>query len=315
MSIQLSFCSLELNQKKTTRTKIFLEEMNKIIPWNDILSLVQSWKSESHTGRKGYLPETLLRMYLIQQWYGYSDEQTEDEIIEKISFQKFLNIDYTNDIPDATTLCRFREWMVKNTIQEKIFSLIMKYFDQKGMILKKGTMVDATIIKSPSSTKNIGKKRDVDASSTKKGSNYQFGYKTHIGMDQGSKIIRKVRVTTAKIHDSDMYDEVLSGDEKFVCADKGYFQKERKQKMRKNGICCMILDRSVRGKTLSHKQKKRNKKLSSVRALVETPFHIIKNIFHWGKTRYKGLQKNRAHYTGLCAWYNVYIMRKTLILQ
>lgn len=304
-------------REKETRSQRFLTEMDKVLPWGRFLNHIKKWKKEEiSAGRNGFLPETLLRMWLLQQFYALSDEQVEDEIYDKLSFQSFVGIDLGDAIPDATTLCRFRNWLTKNQVQSKLLKEVNLYLEEKGLILKKGTIMDATTIKASSSTKNEKKKRDPEAGSTKKGNTWSFGYKVHTGVDAGgSKIIRQAKVTTAKIHDSDMFDKLLSGDEQIVLGDKGYFKGERKTKMRAQGIFCGILDRAVRGHKLSSKQTKRNKKLSSVRASVEHPFHVIKNIFGWAKTRYKGILKNTEHFIGLCALQNLYISRKKLKLM
>jgi len=304
-------------REKETRTWRFLQEMDTVIPWVRFLNIIKKWKKEeTKVGRNGFDPETLLRMWLLQQWYAMSDEETEDRIYDQYSFQMFLGVDYGDPIPDATTLCRFRNWLTKNKIQSKLLKEVNLFLEEKGLLLKKGTIMDATTIKASSSTKNEKKERDPDASSTKKGNTWSFGYKVHTGVDAGgSKIIRQAKVTTAKVHDSSMFDELLSGDEKIVLGDKGYFNETRKTQLREEGIFCGILDRAVRGKKLSSHQQKRNKKLSSVRASVEHPFHVIKNIFGWTKTRYKGIVKNTEHFIGLCALQNIFISRKKLKLM
>jgi len=311
---QSSLSAFHLREKET-RSHRFLAEMDKVLPWVRFLNHIKKWKKEEITaGRKGFEPERLLRMWLLQQFYALSDEQVEDGIYENLSFQSFVGIDLGDAIPDATTLCRFRDWLTRNEMQTKLLKEVNHFLGEKGLILKKGTIMDATTIKAPSSTKNEKKERDPDASSTKKGNTWSFGYKVHTGVDAGSRIIRTAKVTTAKIHDSAMFEELLSGDERMVGADKGYFNSERKRDLRAKGIFCGILDRAVRGHKLSSKQQKRNKKLSSVRAYVEHPFHVLKNIFHWPKTRYKGLVKNTQHFIGLCALQNIYISRKKLLM-
>lgn len=310
---QSSFSAFHFREKET-RSWRFLQEMEKVLPWGRFVNHIKKWKKEEmKAGRKGFSPGTLLRMWLLQQWYGMSDEETEDRIYDQYSFQMFLAIDVGQPIPDATTLCRFREWLIHHEVQSKLLREVNKFLEEKGLLLKKGSIADATIIHASSSTKNEAKKRDPDASSTKKGNQYHFGYKLHAGVDAGSRIIRKARVTTAKTHDSEIFEELLSGDERFVSGDKGYFQRARKTELRRRGIFCGILDRAVRGKKLSLKQRKRNKKLSGIRAAVEHPFHVMKNIFGWAKTRYKGLSKNTAHFIGLCALQNLYVSRKKLL--
>ncbi len=311
--MQLSFNAFHFREK-TTRAEKFLSEVDKVLPWKVILPVLSKWK-QADTGRKGFPPEAIFRMWLLQNWYGLSDEGIEDEIYDKLSFQKFMRIDLGQPIPDSTTLCRFRDWMNENNIQEKLFKKINKVLEKKGIIIKKGTIEDATIINAPKNKKNQKKKwLDKEASSTKKNNQWYRGYKLHTGIDVGSQIIRTAKITTAKVSDHDCFDELLSGDEKAVFADKGYYKQDRKRELRKKGIFCGILDKPGPGKKLSSSQEKRNKKLSSVRAFGEHQFNIIKNRFHYQKVRYVGLFKNTAHMMGLCFLHNLTITRKHPLL-
>jgi len=301
-------------KQKTTRTKKFLTEIEAAIPWAAFLKYLKQWKT-LETGRKGYAAETMFRMWLLQNFYGLSDEQTEDELYDKLSFQEFLKIDLGQSIPDATTLCRFREWLNENKIQEKLFKKLNKLLEKKELILKKGTIEDATIIEAPKNKSNSKKKwLDEDASSTKKNNRWYRGYKLNTGVDAGSNIIRKAIISTAKKSDSDYFDDLLSGDEGAVFTDKGYYSQERKRRLRKQGIFCGILDKASAKHKLSSSQQKRNRKLSSVRAFGEHQFNIIKNRFHCKKVRYVGLIKNTAHLLGLCFLHNLTIKRKQLAL-
>lgn len=310
--MQQSFSAFHFREK-VTRTQRFLREMEKIIPWNILIPLVQSWKV-SEVGRKGFDPETLLRMWLLQNWYGLSDEEVEDRLYETLSFQEFLKIDLGSPIPDATTLCRFRDFLNEKKIQEKLFQEVNRFLDHKGLLVKKGTLEDATIIESPKNRDNQKKGLfDDDASSTKKNNRWYRGYKLHTGTDLGSQLIRKVKVTTAKVHDGKCFDDLLSGDEKAVFADKAYYSQERKSTLRKQNIFCGILDRAHRGTPLSSAQKKRNRKFSRVRGFVEHPYSVIKNRLKYAKTRYVGLLKNTAHMFGICMLYNLITVRRKLI--
>lgn len=307
--MQQSFSAFHFRDK-VTRTRKFLAEMEKVIPWNLVLALAQDWKT-AEVGRKGFSSEIMLRMWFLQNWYGLSDEEVEDRLYESMSFQQFLKIDLGSPIPDATTLCRFREWMNEHGVQKKLFENVNDFLDQKGLFVKKGTMEDATIISAPKNRKNEKKRfHDEDASNTRKNAQWYRGYKLHTGVDIGSKLIRKAKTTTAKVNDSTCFEDLLSGDERAVFADKGYYQEERKWRLRKQGIFCGILDRTHRGKKLSSHQLKRNRKLSKIRAFVEHPFNIIKHRFKYAKTRYVGLMKNSAHMFGICMLHNLYVVRK-----
>lgn len=301
-------------KNKTTRSKKFLTEMEAAIPWAAFLKYLKQWKT-AETGRKGYSAETMLRIWFLQNFYGLSDEQTEDELYDKLSFQEFLKLDLGQPIPDATTLCRFRDWLTQNRIQEKLFRKLNKLLDKKGLILKKGVIEDATIVEAPKNKSNTEKKwMDEEASSTKKGNRWYRGYKLHTGVDAGSNFIRKAITTTAKCSDISCFRKLLSGDEQAVFADKGYYNKEHKRMLRQQGIFCGILDKASRHRKLSNSQQKRNKKLSSVRAFGEHQFNIIKNRFNCHKVRYVGLAKNTAHLTGLCLLHNLVILKRKYCL-
>ena len=307
--MQNSFNALFFRER-TTRCQKFLIEIDAILPWKIIIPLLDTWK-QANTGRKGFDSETIFRMWLLQNWHGLSDEATEDAVYDRMSFQQFMKLDLGHPIPDSTTLCRFRDWMNTQDIQEKLFHAVNKELENKNIIIKKGTIEDATIINAPKNKSNSKKKWiDTDASSTRKNNQWYRGYKLHTGIDIGSNIIRQAMITTAKTSDHDCFHDLLSGDERAIFADKGYYKKERKRQLRKQNIFCGILDKASPGKRLSKSQNKRNKKLSSVRAFGEHQFNIIKNRFHYRKVRYVGLIKNTAHMFGLCLLHNLTIIRK-----
>lgn len=303
-------------REKVTRTQKFLQEMEGVLPWRIFREILRDWKT-ADVGRKGFPPEMMLRMWLLQNWYGLSDEETEERIYEGLSFQLFLGIDYGHPIPDATTLCRFREWMVTRGIQEKLFTVVNEFLAEKGLLVKKGTMEDATVIQTATSRKNEKKAyNDDEAGTTKKGNRWYRGYKLHTGTDTHSRIIHTVTVTPANRHDGSQFDHLLHGKEQAVFADKAYYSEERKCFLRRQGIFCGILDKSHgRGKPLTHRQEERNRKKSRVRSFVEHPYNIIKNKFHVTKTRYIGLTKNTAYFLGLCMLSNLYVVRRNLLLR
>jgi IS5 family transposase len=312
--MQPSFAAFHFREK-ITRTQKFLRDMEQIIPWKILVSLVQNWKT-SEVGRRGFEPETLLRMWLLQNWYGLSDEEVEDRLYETLSFQEFLKIDLGSPIPDATTLCRFRTWTANEHIQEKLFEEVNGFLNARGLFVKKGTLEDATIIESPKNKDNQSKDfLDNDAGHTKKAGRWYRGYKLHTGTDLGSNLIRKLKVTSARVHDSTCFHDLLSGDEKAIFADKAYYSEERKYILRRQNVFCGILDRAHRGKRLSSSQKKRNRKLSSIRAFVEHPYAVIKHRLKYMKTRYRGLLKNTAHMFGICMLYNLVTVRRKLLVQ
>jgi IS5 family transposase len=225
-------------------------------------------------------------MLFIQYLYNLSDPELEDQVNDRLSFQRFIGIDFTTTIPDYTTIWRFKERLIQEGLIEKLFSLIISFIESKGLIIKRGTIVDATIIQS--TTKPLSKEKrdklkenpssqiDSDARSTKKRDKYYFGYKGHIGVDIGSKLIRKRKFTSANVHASQVKDELLSGDEQAIYGDSAYNNADEKREYRKKGVYYGILDKRLRNRKLSSSQKKLNKKKSSIRALVEHPFSYRK---------------------------------------
>ena len=310
---QLTFLSLAQN-KKTLRCERFLNEMNKIIPWNKLCNLIRPYYSTGVLGRK---PMPLLRMikiYCLQQWYQLSDPAMEEAIYDRNSFQKFLELDLLDgSVPDETTILHFRHLLEKNNLMEEIFNMINKFLEEKEFLLKKGTIVDATIISSPSSTKNKDKKRDPEMGSTKKNNKWYFGMKAHIGVDVQNGLVHSCEFTSASIHDRDCLPSLLHGKEEAVFGDKGYYCEKDKRYARDAEVFWGVLDKRKRNKNLSNKQKKKNKKLSSVRSKVEHPFCVIKHLWGYSKTRYKGIKKNALQLLMLFTLSNLYKTRRKLL--
>lgn len=296
---------------KRIRADQFLEEMEKAIPWGRFLGLIcpKYYKKEDNRGRKRADLETLLRIYFLQQWFSLSDLSAEEMVHDRLSFRRFIHIDICETSLDETTIGKFRNFLEENHLTEKMFGIVRRILEEKGLLIKDGTCTDATIIKAPSSTKNQEKKRDPEMSSTKKGANYQFGMKAHIGTDAKSKLIHTVKTTTAKVHDSEVFDELLHGEEHAVFADKAYANKEKKRQWRQQGNYWGVQEKATKGRTLSSAQKKKNRKHSSVRSGVEHPFHTIKCLWKYQKVRYKGLFKNTVQIFTLCFLANLHRVR------
>lgn len=312
---QLSFLSIA-QYRKTLRCEKFLNQMDKVVPWKKLCAIIKPYHEQPKTGRKPIAIERKLRIICLQQWYCLSDPGVEDAIYDRNSFQKFLSIDIlTESVPDETTICNFRNLLQHHGLFEKILSAINKHLEQKGLLMKEGTAVDATLITAPSSTKNQSGKRDPEMSSTRKNGKWHFGMKAHVGVDQKSGLVHSLSTTTAKIHDTRQFDNLLHGEEKAILGDKGYFNSSRKQDLRKQGIFCGILDKASRYTSLSSSQKKRNRKLSSARAIVEHPFQVIKCQWNYRKTRYRGLAKNTGQLHLLFGLYNLFRVRKKLLLN
>jgi IS5 family transposase len=256
----------------------------------------------------------MVRLYFLQQWYGLSDPGMEEALYDIESVRRFAGIELgEQEIPDETTILNFRHLLEKHQLTEKLLAEVNEYLSEKKLLLREGTIVDATLIAAPSSTKNKDKQRDGEMSSTKKGNNYHFGMKVHTGTDSQSGLVHTVKVTTASVHDKQEMDQLLHGEEKAVFGDKGYFSDQDKRSARKTGLFWGVLDKAKSKKRLSHKQKRRNRKLSSIRAKVEHPFRVVKRQFGYIKTRYRGLMKNAVQVFTLFALANLYKVRHALL--
>lgn len=217
----ISAFSDELAQVRTKK-KEFLGQIERIIPWKEWLAIIQPRYYKGERGNKPYPLEAMLRLYLLQNLYDLSDEATVAEAIDSRVFSEFCGVDSSNQVPDGDTLGRFRNLLIRNGLQEKLFRQVVELLQQRGLILKKGTIVDSTIIAVPSSTKNREKQRDPDAHQVKKGHTWHFGYKAHIGVDKDSGLVHTVKATAANVHDVSEASKLLTGEEAVVYGDSGY---------------------------------------------------------------------------------------------
>lgn len=311
---QASFLSLAHSKK--LRCEEFLNEMEKAIPWEEYVELLEPhYRKRGSVGRDKKELQMMLKIYFLQQWYNLSDPLAEESIYDRISFQKFLGIDLLGqEVPDETTILNFRHFLEEYKLAERLFKLTGEILEEKGFILRKGTIVDATIISAPSSTKNSAGKRDEEMRSTKKHGQWYFGMKAHIGVDACSGAVHTVGNTSANEHDKTKMSEMLHGEEYAVFGDKGYYDEKEKRKARKAGIFWGVLDKGKKNSPLSSSQERRNIKMSSIRAKVEHPFRILKCQWKFTKVRYKGLYKNACQIFTLFMLANIYMLRKKLIL-
>lgn len=302
--ITLSALNDELSQVRTKK-KEFLDQIERIIPWDKWFELILPCYYKGERGNKPYDLERMLRIYLIQNLYNLSDMATVAEVIDSRAFSEFCGVESSNQVPDGDTLGRFRNLLIKNGIQEKLFSQVYELLTERGLILKKGTIVDSTIIAAPSSTKNREKKRDPDAHQTKKGNTWHFGYKAHIGVDKDSGLVHTLKVTSANVHDVTMTSELLTGEETSVHRDSGYLGAEKREDaITRNGqgkrIKYRINRRPSQSKNRSARSqgqiKRREREKSSVRAKLEHVFGVVKGQLGFKKTRYRGLRKQIAKF-------------------
>lgn len=300
--MSLSSLSDELSQVRTQK-KEFLSQIDVLIPWVEWMALIQPHYYKGERGNKPYPLEMMLRLYMLQNLYNLADAATVSETIDSRAFSDFCGVDSSNQIPDGDTLGRFRNLLIKYGIQEKLFAQVVERLQSKGLLLKKGTIVDSTLIAAPSSTKNREKQRDPDAHQTKKGNQWYFGYKAHIGVDKDSGLVHTVKVTAANVSDVATASELLTGEEETVYGDSGYLGAEKREdalRKNKNGkkIRYKINRRPSQSKNRSlwsqGQIRRREREKSSVRAKVEHVFAVVKGQLRYRKTRYRGLLKQTA---------------------
>lgn len=312
---QNSFLFIAQNKKKL-RCEKFLEEMGKVVPWDVFRAEIEPYYMEKETGRKRMDLSMMLKIYFLQQWYSLSDREAEEMIYDRNSFQKFLGIDLLSEaVPDETTILNFRHLLEKYKLQKRFFAAVNEHLQSKGFLMKEGTIVDATIIAAPSSTKNKEGKRDSEMTQTRKGNQWYFGMKAHIGVDSKSGLIHSVETTPAKTNDRVPFKKLLHGKEKAIFGDKAYAKQSDKRECRKNGVFWAVKDRASFRHPLSLSQRKRNKKFGSIRSKVEHPFRVLKCQWGYVKVRYKGLFKNTMQLFSLFALANLFCIRKKLLFQ
>lgn len=300
--LSLSALSDELSQVRTKKRE-FLAEIDRIVPWEEWMNLIKPYYYKGARGNKPYDLERMLRIYLVQNLYNLSDMATVAEVIDSRAFSDFCGVESSNQVPDGDTLGRFRNILMRNGIQQELFAQVVELLMQRGLILKRGTIVDSTFIEAPSSTKNEKKERDPEAHSAKKGNTWHFGYKAHIGVDKESGLVHTVKVTAANEHDVTVTSELLTGEEEEVYGDSGYLGAEKRpEALKKNKagkpIHYKINRRPSQSKNKSARSqaqiKRREHEKSSVRAKVEHVFAVVKLQLRFRKTRYRGLQKQIA---------------------
>ena len=289
---QRSFSSLEqAHKKKRTKREVFLGEMDAVVPWARLAALITPLYFKPRKGRPQMPLAVMLRIYFLQQWYGLSDPGAEEALYDMHSMRDFAGLDLAQDgVPDETTILNFRHFPERHNLTEALFGAVSEYLEERSLLLCGGTIMDATLIAASPLTKNKERKRYPEMSQTKKGSQWYFGMRAHIGVDAKSGLVHTTKTTTAKVHDAKMTDDLIRADDAVVFGDKGYVSDKRK-----------------RGRVLSSSQKKRNRKHGGVRAKVEHVFRVIKCQFGYRKARYRGLAKNASQMFSLMALANLYI--------
>ena len=314
---QQSFSSLDYaHKKKRTKRDIFLGEMDAAVPWARLEALIGPHYTRPRKGRPQMPLSVMLRIYFLQQWYGLSDPGAEEALYDIHSMRNFAGLELGRDaIPDETTILNFRHLLEHHKLTQALFAVVKSWLEEHSLLMRGGTIMDATLIAASPSTKNRDGKRDPDMSQSKKGNQWYFGMKAHIGVDARSGLVHTMKTTTGKVHDAKLTDDLIRPDDRVVFGDKGYVSDKRKRAARADGICWAVKDKRKRGHSLSASQKKRNWKHGSVRAKVEHVFRVIKCQFGYRKVRYRGLEKNEAQLFTLTALANIFLARKRLAAE
>lgn len=321
MQRQGSFSQAEYaGKKRQTRRDRFLAEMERVVPWERLVARLKPLYPKGARGRKPIALELMLRIYFLQQWYGLADEALEDALYDSQALRGFAGIDLAVDaVPDATTVLHFRHWLERHELTKALFQEVGAMLEERGLLMRRGSIVDATIIAAPPSTKNQQKARDPEMHQTKKGNQWHFGMKAHIGVDVASGVVHTVVGSAANEADINQTASLLHGQETDVFADAGYTGADKRPELEDRDIAWNIaIKRGIikaLPKALRDWAEPVERALAQVRAWVEHPFHIVKNRFGHKKLRYRGLMKNTAQLHTLFALANLVIVKKTLLAQ
>src|SRR3954464_15047049 len=321
MQRQGSFAEAEYGaKKKQTRRDKFLADMNTVVPWARLVERLAPLYPKGERGRPPIGLERVLRVYFVQQWYGLSDAGLEDAFYDSQALRGFAGLELNRDpVPDATTVLHFRHWLERHDLTKALFDEVGAMLEERGLLMRQGTIVDATIIAAPPSTKNKQKSRDPEMHQTKKGNQWHFGMKAHIGVDVTSGVVHTVVGTPANDADINQTVSLLHGQEEAIFADAGYTGAEKRPELEDCDVAWNIAIKRSIIKALPERLRDWaaavERALSQVRAWVEHPFHIVKNLFRYKKLRYRGLAKNTAQLHTLFALANLVIVKKTLLAQ
>jgi IS5 family transposase len=321
MQRQGSFSQAEYaGKKRPTRRDKFLAEMEQVVPWARLVDRLRPLYPKGVRGRPPIGLERMLRIYFLQQWYGLADEALEDALYDSQALRGFAGIDLNRDpVPDATTVLHFRHWLERHELTRALFDEVAAMLEERGLLMRQGTIVDATIIAAPPSTKNKSKSRDPQMHQTKKGNQWHFGMKAHIGVDVASGVVHTLTATAANEADINQMAALLHGREEAVFADAGYAGADKRPEHEDREVSWNIaIKRGIiqaLPKGLRDLAEPVERALAQVRAWVEHPFHIVKNLFRHKKLRYRGLAKNTAQLRTLFALANLVIVKKALFVQ
>ena len=314
MGNQRTFASLAWNGKgKVTRRERFLGEMDAVIPWSRLVRLIEPHYPKAGQGRQPLGLEKMLRIYFLQQWFNLSDPQAEDAIYDSESMRRFARVELGDEVvPDESTILRFRHLLEQHGLTHAIFDAVADLLEERRLLLRSGTIVDATIIAAPSSTKNASASRDPEMKQTRKGRNWHFGMKLHIGADKRG-IVHTVRATAASVADITQLPDLLHGQEREVFGDQAYWKEDDREFLEAWGMRYRINRRPTSKRPLSERWRMINRARSRTRARGEHAFRIVKQLWGFAKVRYRGLAKNLARAQTMFALANLYQVRRQLL--
>ncbi len=313
MGNQRTFASMAWSAKgKVTRRERFLAEMDAVMPWARLLELIEPHYPKAGNGRQPLGVEKMLRVYFLQQWFNLSDPQAEDALYDSESMRRFARVELGDDVvPDETTILRFRHLLEQHQLTQAVFAAVADLLEERGLLLRGGTIVDATIIAAPSSTKNATQTRDPEMKQTRKGKNWHFGMKLHIGADKRG-IVHSVTATDAGAADITQLAQLLHGEEREVYGDQAYWKDADRQEFTAQGVRYRVNRRPTAQRPLSERWKLINRARSRIRARGEHPFRVVKQLWGFAKVRYRGLAKNLARAQTMFALANLYQVRRHL---
>jgi len=299
---------------KTTRRAQFLAEMDRVVPWAELCALIEPVYPKAGNGRPPIDLELMLRVYFLQQWFNLADPAVEEALYDSLAMRAFAGVDLgRKPAPDETTVCNFRHLLEKHDLGKKLFEQVGRHLQAKGMKVSKGTIVDATIINAPSSTKSASGERDPEMHQTKKGNQWYFGMKAHVGVDKKHKLIHSVAASAANVHDSNLLPELLHGRETHVWGDSAYAGQTEMIEGLAPAAKDLTQKRGRGYKYLTPRQRIINRSRSRVRARVEHALGVVKRVFGFAKVRYRGIAKNANRLFVTCALANLYMVRHRLL--
>ena len=316
MDRQLSFASLDFaGKKKRTKRDVFLAEMAAVVPWTSLEALIGPHypKVGPNGGRRPFPIAVMLRIYCLQQWYNLSDPGAEEALYDIQSMRAFCHLELGRDpIPDETTILNFRHLLEAHALTKAVFEAVADHLEARGALLRGGTIVDATLIAASPSTKNAAGQRDPEMHASKKGNQWHFGMKAHIGVDAESGLVHTAGVTSGNIHDATVMDRLIRDDDIAVYGDKGYASGVSKRAAEAAGVLWAVKEKAMPRHPLTARQRARNRRFGKVCAKVEHVFRVMKCQFGYRKVRYRGLAKNAAQVFSLLALANLYLARRTI---